>query len=241
MQRTIRCSEGHVLHVPHDVHASHAICSQCGRRVSLPENSTQANAPSAPRRLRFVSQTLNRCIRQWQRRHGIRHDSSHVSSTRWFAVLVGSLAIFASVPAFVVLHVHATTGESILHTPRWIPLSFLSMTIILALSMYLWQLVDWSALWMISVALAALACVYAGMIGLSVFSQTGTVVLQKLSLVDLHARGQLTRWSFSIFSLTIIPAYLTGSSSLRWFRRYIRTHPHHASQLAGNHPSTLVR
>jgi hypothetical protein len=106
------------------------------------------------------------------------------------------------------------------HVARWALVLMLLGCVQVAYAVYLWQLPDWTSMWVVTLYSLALAGLYALMLGLVLISgEDGLLVGPRgLQLADKLAGGKAALWCLAMTSLSTILAFFAGRLSVQWRR-----------------------
>jgi hypothetical protein len=103
---------------------------------------------------------------------------------------------------------------------RWALVLFFLAVVQMAYAVYLFQLPDWSSVWVVTVLLLTQAAGYAGVLGIVLTSDTSGLLVgaQGLQLADKLADGKAALWCLCMVSVATILAFFAGRMSLTWQR-----------------------
>jgi hypothetical protein len=107
-------------------------------------------------------------------------------------------------------------SDQTLPVARWAWLAILAAVVQLAYAVYAAQLPDWSTAWMATLVGAALAAVYAFLLGLTWLEGADSRLVALLELQDQLVEGRAPRWCFVMLGLLGVYAYFAGRAALRW-------------------------
>ena len=148
-------------------------------------------------------------------------DAGRTLAVYQLAAALVAAAVVSVVPAVWDMVEYAKSAE--LDAPpvaRWALVLFFLAVVQLAYAVYLFQLPDWSSVWVVTVFLLVQAAGYAGVLGIVLISdQSGLLVGQQgLQLADKLAGGQAALWCLCMVSVATILALFAGRMSLAWQR-----------------------
>ena len=103
---------------------------------------------------------------------------------------------------------------------NWVYLLFFLSGLQLVYALYLFQLPDWSSVWVVMIVTATFATLYATFMGIALVAGEGHGFIQALELGDLQRRGYLSLWCFLMTLVTSTATYFLIRFSLRWHRAY---------------------
>ncbi len=106
------------------------------------------------------------------------------------------------------------------HVARWALVTFLLGVVQVAYAAYLFQLPDWTSVWVVTLYSLALAGLYALMLGLVLISGDDGLLVgpQGLELSDKLAGGQAALWCLAMTCVSMILAFFAGRLSGQWRR-----------------------
>ena len=148
-------------------------------------------------------------------------DASRTLGVYQLAAALVAAALLSVAPAVWDIVEYLRAEE--LDTPfvaRWaLVLLFLGI-VQLAYAVYLFQLPDWSSVWVVTVMLLLLAAAYACVLGMVLTSDANGFLVgpQGLQLADKLAGGKAALWCLCMVSLTTILAFFAGRMSVQWRR-----------------------
>ena len=148
-------------------------------------------------------------------------DAGRTLAVYWLAAALVAAAVVSVVPAVWDMLEYAKSAD--LDAPpvaRWALVLFFLAVVQLAYAVYLFQLPDWSSVWVVTVFLLVQAAGYAGVLGIVLISdESGLLVGQQgLQLADKLAGGQAALWCLCMVSVATILALFAGRMSLSWQR-----------------------
>jgi hypothetical protein len=148
-------------------------------------------------------------------------DASRTLAVYQLAAALGLVALFSVAPAVWDVIEYLQAEE--LDTPfvaRWALVLFFVGVVQLAYAVYLFQLPDWTSVWIVTMWLLALAFGYAGVLGLVLISQADGFLVgpHGLQLADKLAGGQAALWCLCMVSLATILAFFAGRMSVQWHK-----------------------
>ncbi len=154
---------------------------------------------------------------------GIEHGLATRRVVLYQGIGIALLAVIGVLPAIWEIGAHLLADQS----PGLAPWAFVVLClglVQLGYALYLVQLPDWSSVWVTAHACLLTAAVYAVGFGTGLSAGGESSVIVSLGLADRHHTGQLTGWCLIMLSVLLLVAYLLGRYSLRWQRRFMRTH-----------------
>ena len=101
---------------------------------------------------------------------------------------------------------------------RWALVLFFLGVVQLAYAVYLFQLPDWTSVWVVTLYSLLMAAIYAGVLGLLLISPEDGVVVRGLDLAHKLAGGKAALWCLCMVSLSTILAFFSGRLSVRWYK-----------------------
>ena len=150
--------------------------------------------------------------------------SLHADAASTLAVyqLVAALvagAVFSVVPAVWDLIEYLQVAES-QFVARWALGLFFLGIVQLAYAVYLFQLPDWTTVWVVTVFSLFVAAIYAAVLGLGLLSPADGFLVGEygLQLADKLAGGKAALWCLCMVSLSTILAFFAGRLSTRWHK-----------------------
>lgn len=146
---------------------------------------------------------------------GYEPPSRLVSTVSMLAMGLAFVACFGAGPAVYDVVEHLRTPDSPGVATR--AYAILLLTVLqFAYAAYLWQLPDWSSVWVVTVVTLSLAVVYAMLLATTYLSQNDGWFVQLLQLSDKLRGGQAAGWCFIMLCLMSLLSYLSGRISVRW-------------------------
>jgi hypothetical protein len=131
-------------------------------------------------------------------------------------------ALFGVVPAVwdVVEYLRYYDDVAAPHVARWALVLLWLGLVQAAYACYLFQLPDWTSVWVVTLYSLALAGLYALMLGLLLIARADSLLVgpRGLQLADKLAGGRAALWCLAMTSVSIILAFFAGRLSLQWRR-----------------------
>lgn len=147
---------------------------------------------------------------------------------RWTCFSLGvSLALiglFGALPAVLEIAEYAQSDQ-MLPVARWAWLAILAAVVQIGYAVYAAQLPDWSTAWVVTLAGATLAAMYAALFGLTLVAGEESRIITLLELEDQLPDGRATRWCFVMLGVLGLFAYFGGRSAARWRHAFTLTRP----------------
>jgi hypothetical protein len=138
------------------------------------------------------------------------------------AASLAAAALFGITPAVWDVVDYARSYELVdsPHVARWALIVFLLGLVQVAYAAFLFQLPDWTSVWVVTLYSLAQAGLYALMLGLVLISGTDGLLVgpRGLELTDKLAGGQAALWCLAMTCLSIILAFFAGRLSGQWRR-----------------------
>jgi len=146
-------------------------------------------------------------------------DAARTLAVYQLAAALVCAALFSVIPAVWDVVEYLRFAESPL-VARWALGLFFLGVVQLAYAVYLFQLPDWTTVWVVTLFSLALAAVYAAALGLVLLSPADGFVVGNhgLQLADKLAGGKAALWCLCMVSLSIIVAFFAGRHSTRWYK-----------------------
>ncbi len=144
---------------------------------------------------------------------------------RFFGFMLVMLGLLNLIPVAYFLIVLANEGQT-QPIPRWIYFLGFVGAVHFLYATYVVQLVDFSALQMISLFLLVTTCIF-GFVGMSLFleGRGASDVVRYLQIAQV-LKYRATVWSGIVFGLTALCCYLVGREALLWRQRHsVRINP----------------
>jgi hypothetical protein len=146
-------------------------------------------------------------------------DAARTLAVYQLAVALAAAALFSVVPAVWDVVEYLQFAESPF-VARWaLGLSFLGV-VQLAYAVYLFQLPDWTTVWVVTLFSLMLAAIYAGVLGLVLLTPADGFLVGShgLQLADKLAGGKAALWCLCMVSLWTILAFFAGRQSTSWHK-----------------------
>ncbi len=137
--------------------------------------------------------------------------------SRFFGICMIMIGLITIVPA-IYCGVTLSQQDVLGPVPRWAYLAGFLAALQWIYGFYIWQLVDYSVLQMLSAFLLLLTCLY-GFAGVSLLlDEGGGAVTRFLQLpTSLKQRGMI--WCGIMFGINALASYLCGREAMTWHRR----------------------
>jgi hypothetical protein len=148
-------------------------------------------------------------------------DASRTLAVYQLAAALAIVALFSVAPAvWDVIEYLQTEDLDAPFVARWALVLFFLGVVQLAYAVYLFQLPDWTSVWVVTVWLLVLAFGYAGVLGVVLISQADGFLVgpHGLQLADKLAGGQAALWCLCMVSVATILAFFAGRMSVQWRR-----------------------
>ncbi|MDX1947092.1 MAG: hypothetical protein SFU86_16960 [Pirellulaceae bacterium] len=149
-------------------------------------------------------------------------DTAKVLVVYQLAAALVVAALFSLAPAVwdVVEYVQFLDAVDAPSVARWALVLFFLGVVQLAYAVYLFQLPDWTSVWVVTMYSLLMAAIYAGTLGLVLISGAdGWIVGEHgLQLADKLAGGKAALWCLCMVSVSTILAFFAGRLSVRWRR-----------------------
>jgi predicted RNA-binding Zn-ribbon protein involved in translation (DUF1610 family) len=140
--------------------------------------------------------------------------------TAWhLGLLVAAVALFSMGPA-VWEWIHLWQKQAQLQLPLWVIVSVLVGIILFAYGVYLSQLPDWSAMWIVTGALLLVSAGYAAVLATTLLGSYDTSLVTWLNFGDKLSGFRATLWCLVMLALSSASAYFVGQAAIRWRRVY---------------------
>lgn len=161
-----------------------------------------------------------RSSQRWKQRDGLTPDTQYRGTIRGFSVSLMLLALFQLIPA-VLAFIHNQQLEEPELIPRWVYLLMLGSVLQMAYAFYLWQLPDWSSLWVVALFSLGMAALYAGLLAIRLLAVEDHSLLAtlQLNLADISP-GRQAGWCLVLLILFGSYCYFSGRAGLKWFQRF---------------------
>ncbi|MCI0360861.1 MAG: hypothetical protein L0211_20470 [Planctomycetaceae bacterium] len=146
-------------------------------------------------------------------------DAARTLAAYQLAAAMAAAAVFSIVPAVWDVVEFLQVAES-QFVARWALVLFFMGVVQLAYAVYLFQLPDWTTVWVVTMFSLALAAVYAAVLGLVLLSPADGLLVgpHGLQLADKLAGGKAALWCLCMISLTTILAFFAGRLGTSWHR-----------------------
>ena len=144
-----------------------------------------------------------------------------VSAMRMLARGVACVGLVGAIPAFVELAQRLPAGWSAAVSqgvPAWVFLLLLIAVLHGGYAAYLWQLPDWSAAWVVTLATLAACVGYAMALAATWLSSSTGWFVRWLQLSEYARGGMASGWCFIMLCLTSLLSYFSGRLSARWYQ-----------------------
>ena len=231
MPRTIQCPCGHDVPVKGTAAAS-VRCPQCGMPLDAPARSTPPPPPDkkkprgtgasgnpAKEGLEIGIQT-QKPQQRWRPRHGLEPDSQYRGTVAAFAIGLIVLSAIEVIPAAVSIFQNSQLDEpETLH--HWVYLLLMVSILQLAYAFYLWQLPDFSSLWVVSLMALAVATLHAFLLAIRILADENHSIIARLQLnLETLSPGKQAGWCLVILILFGTYGYFAGRTALKWQQRF---------------------
>ena len=146
-------------------------------------------------------------------------DATSALAAYQLAIAFAAAALFSVVPAVWDVVEFMRSAESVF-VARWALALFFLGVVQLAYAVYLFQLPDWSSVWVVTIFSLALAAVYAAVLGLVLLSPPDGFFVgpSGLQLADKLAGGKAALWCLCMISVSTILAFFAGRLGASWHR-----------------------
>jgi hypothetical protein len=146
-------------------------------------------------------------------------DASRTLAAYQLAAALAAAALFSIVPAVWDVVEFLQVAES-QFVARWALVLFFLGVVQLAYAVYLFQLPDWTTVWVVTLLSLALAATYAAVLGLVLLSPADGFLIGNhgLQLADKLAGGKAALWCLCMISLTTILAFFAGRLGAGWHK-----------------------
>lgn len=231
MPRTIPCPCGH--DVPLTGTSSATVhCPQCGMPLDTPSHLTPP-PPPARKTPRGAGASRNRVTQgpelgiqtqqpqqRWRPRHGLEPDSQHRGTVAGFAIGLLVLSAIEVIPAVVTIYQNSQLDEPVnLH--HWVYLLLMVGILQSAYALYLWQLPDFSSLWVVSLLALAVATLHAFLLAIRILADENHSIIARLQLnLETLSPGKQAGWCLVILILFGTYCYFAGRTALKWQLRF---------------------
>jgi hypothetical protein len=101
---------------------------------------------------------------------------------------------------------------------RWALVLFFLGIVQIGYAVYLFQLPDWTSVWVVTMVSLLLAALYAGVLGLVLITRDDGWIVQSLQLADKLAGGKAALWCLAMVCLSTILAFFSGRLSVKWHK-----------------------
>ncbi len=140
---------------------------------------------------------------------------ARAATVRRLVVVLVTLLILGVLPAVVDLVEHSRSPQSP-GVARWAVLALLLAVIQLSYAVFLFQIPDWSSLWVVAVVMLLVAMIYALTLGVTLLAQPDSPLLQWFELGDAARSGLVRFWSFIMTSGSSLLTLACGVTAVRW-------------------------
>ncbi|MDP7205550.1 MAG: hypothetical protein QGH11_08280, partial [Pirellulaceae bacterium] len=160
--------------------------------------------------------------KHWRPRQGMEPDSRHRSTIAGFAIGLLVLSVIEVIPAMVSIVQNSRLDEpEDLH--NWVYLLLLIGFLQLAYACYLWQLPDFSSLWVVSLSALAVATLHAFLLAIRILAAENHSIIARLQLnLETLSPGKQAGWCLIILILFGTYCYFAGRTALKWQQRFRR-------------------
>jgi hypothetical protein len=151
----------------------------------------------------------------------LRRRPFHQRRRQLLALALALLACFSALPVVLVLAEPARdVTRELVNAPTldtWALLVVLAFLLQLVYVLYLLQIPDWSAAWVVSLFLLSISTAYATLLGIRLLASGGNAIVAWLQLErNPFSRGQEVLWCLLMTLLTGMLTYVTGRFAQRW-------------------------
>jgi len=154
---------------------------------------------------------------------GYQPEMGERSGVQWLAIALFLVALLGMGPALLRLINHYRLEDA----PGifcWTYLMLISGLLQLAYAVYLYQLPDWSTVWVISIVALIVTTVYAGVFVIRLLASEMNPVLIMLQLhYESTSKPQQAGWCFCMLLVYGTFTYLSGRFGIRWKQQYKQT------------------
>ena len=117
---------------------------------------------------------------RWRPRHGMKPDSQHRGAVTGFAIVLILLSAIEVIPAAVSIFQNSQLDEpETLH--HWVYLLLMAGILQSAYAFYLWQLPDFSSLWVVSLLALAVATLHAFLLAIRILADENHSIIARLA------------------------------------------------------------
>lgn len=148
-----------------------------------------------------------------------RADTSRTLAAYQLAAVLAVAALFGVAPAVWDVAEYLQIAESPF-VARWAFVLLFLGVVQLAYAVYLFQLPDWTSVWVVTLFSLVSAAGYAAVLGLVLVSSADAFLIgsQGLQLADKLAGGKAALWCLCMVSLSTLLAFFAGRLSVGWQR-----------------------
>jgi hypothetical protein len=153
-------------------------------------------------------------------RRGYQADPEKLTAAYVLAMLVAVLGLVTIAPGVydVVRHLSDPDGEAI---GRWTFVVFFLGLVHFAYAIYLAQIPDWSAAWVLTGATLLQGAFYAALLTALFVAGGQSEMVESLDLAPYVDNGRARAWCFVMLCLTGMAGYFCGTVSIRWRRAFV--------------------
>jgi hypothetical protein len=153
-------------------------------------------------------------------RPGYQADPEKLTAAYVLAMLVAVLGFVTIVPGVydVVRHLSDPDGDAI---GRWAFVVFFLGLVHFAYAIYLGQIPDWSAAWVLTGVTLLQGAFYAALLTALFLAGGQSELVEALDLGPHVDNGQARAWCFVMLCLTGMAAYFCGTVTMRWRRAFV--------------------
>ncbi|MFN0018716.1 MAG: hypothetical protein ACKVP0_10690 [Pirellulaceae bacterium] len=143
------------------------------------------------------------------------HSSQQIAVVFQLAAAMVVAALFSVFPSAwdLVVYVNGTSASPV---GRWAIVLAMLGAVQVAYAIYLFQLPDWTTVWMVTLFALASAALYAMALGLTIISGEDGWLVRFLQLSDKVAGGKAALWCLCMMSVMTLLAFFAGRISVRW-------------------------
>ncbi len=153
---------------------------------------------------------------------GYQPTEDQVAIVRAIGISLAAVAAISAIPAIMDIIDHMR-AEASLGVARWAYLVLMLAALQGAYSAYVYQLPDWSTVWVVTIVTLVIATGYAMMLGLTFITHGDAWLVRILDLGDVFRGGRDSLWCFVMLCLTSLISYFSGRISVRWRGELIAT------------------
>jgi len=146
---------------------------------------------------------------------GYQPTKDQIGIVRAIGMSLLAVAAISVVPAImdIVDHLRAEFSPGV---ARWAYLVLLLAMVQASYAAYVYQLPDWSTVWVVTLVTLLIATGYAMMLGLTFITRSDSWLVSLLDLGDVFRGGRASLWCFVMLCLSSLVSYFSGRISVRW-------------------------